>query len=176
MMRLECISALVLVMVSVAAQGAEITVVSTDAAGVGFNDSTPFTAVGGNNAETLGEARFNVFRAAAEQWGALIESEVEIVVEASFADQECDANSGTLGSAGAFTFLRDFPGAVQAQTFYPVALANALAGEDLDDGDPDIVAEFNGALDTGESCLTGITFYYGSDHAGGSEGYQGGQP
>ena len=47
---------------------AQISIVTNDPPNEGFNDPTPFTAEGGNNATTLGEARLNVVRAAAEQW------------------------------------------------------------------------------------------------------------
>ena len=154
-----------------AVQAAEIRIVPTDAPGEGFFDPTPFTPEGGNNATTLGEARLNVFRAAAEQWGAIVASDVEIMVEASFApapETECAPSSGTLGAAGPGNFIAGFRGAPQANTFYPVALANALAGEDLDPGFADIVASFNGAVDTDPNCLTGVRFYYGFDHQGGS--------
>lgn len=153
------------------AQAAQITIVPTDAVGEGFFDTTPFTPEGGNNARTLGEARLNVFRAAAEQWGSIVASDVEIVVEASFApvpETQCSPNSGTLGAAGPGNFIAGFRGAPQASTFYPVALANALAGQDLDPGFADIVANFNGAVDTDPDCLTGVRFYYGFDHQGGN--------
>lgn len=152
-------------------QAAQITIVPTDAPGEGVFDTTPFTPEGGNTATTLGEARRNVFQAAAEQWGAIIASDVEILVEASFApapETQCSSNSGTLGAAGPANFIAGFRGAPQANTFYPVALANALAGQDLDPGFADIVANFNGAVDTDPDCLTGIRFYYGFDHQGGN--------
>lgn len=153
------------------AQAAQITVQPNDPTGEGFKDETAFTPEGGNNATTLGEARRNVFRAAAEQWGAVVDSDVEIVVRASFApapDDECSSREGTLGAAGPSGFIARFRGAPRDDTFYPIALANALAGEDLDPGAPDIVANFNGAVDTDPDCLRGLRFYYGFDHAGGS--------
>ena len=153
-----------------AAQAAVITVQSNDPPGEGFNDPTAFAPEGGNNARTIGEARRNVFRAAAEQWGAILDSRVEIVVDASFApapDDQCSVNEGTLGAAGPAKFFARFRGAPRTDTFYPVALANALAGQDLDPVVPDIGASFNGAVDTDPDCLRGQRFYYGFDHAGG---------
>lgn len=153
------------------ALAAQITVVPTDPPNEGFNDPSAFTPEGGNNARTLGQARRNVFRAAAEQWGAIIDSNVEIVVRAGFepfADDECAPDSGTLGAAGPGNFIANFTNAPQAQTFYPVALANALAGQDLDPDFADIVANFNGAVDTDPDCLSNARFYYGFDHQGGS--------
>lgn len=163
--------ALALLLLLPAAQAAQITVQTEDPPGEGFNDESAFTPEGGNNASTLGEARRNVFRAAAEQWSAIIDSEVEIVVRASFApapDDQCSVNEGTLGAAGPANFVARFRGAPRTDTFYPVALANALAGQDLDPGVPDIGASFNGAVDTDPDCLRGARFYYGFDHAGGN--------
>jgi hypothetical protein len=166
-MTTRLLAAIALATAGSAVQAANITIVPTDPVGEGFNDPTAFTPVGGNNATTLGEARLNVFRAAAEQWGSILESDVEIIVEANFApfpDEDCESNSGTLGAAGPNGFFRDFANAPAADTFYPVALANALAGNDLDPGLADISAQFNGAVDTDPNCLSGTQFYYGFDH------------
>ena len=148
---------------------AQISIVTNDPPNEGFNDPTPFTAEGGNNATTLGEARLNVVRAAAEQWGALLDSPVEIILEAGFEplpDDECDSDSGTLAAAGPATFFAAFDNAPDDNTFYPVALANALAGRDLAEDLPDIFADFNGAVDSDPNCLSNARFYYGFDHAG----------
>jgi hypothetical protein len=51
-----------------------------------------------------------------------------------------------LGSAGPTTFYRDFGGAPRAQTWYPVALANALAGADLNGTTNEVYASFNQAF------------------------------
>lgn len=148
---------------------AQISIVTNDPPNEGFNDPTPFTAEGGNHATTLGEARLNVVRAAAEQWGALLDSPVEIILEAGFEplpDDQCDSDSGTLAAAGPATFFAAFDNAPDDNTFYPVALANALAGRDLAEDLPDIFADFNGAVDSDPNCLSNARFYYGFDHAG----------
>ncbi|MCK5924845.1 MAG: hypothetical protein KAG10_03030, partial [Methylococcales bacterium] len=91
-MTTRLLAAIALATAGSAVQAANITIVPTDPVGEGFNDPTAFTPVGGNNATTLGEARLNVFRAAAEQWGSILESDVEIIVEANFApfpDEDC---------------------------------------------------------------------------------------
>ncbi len=67
-----------------AAPAATLTIQVMDAAGEGFNDPAPFTPIGGNNATTLGQARLNVFTEAAQLWGMLLNSPVNIVIEASF--------------------------------------------------------------------------------------------
>lgn len=148
---------------------AQISIVINDPPDEGFNDPAPFTAQGGNNAESLGEARLNVLRAATEQWAALLDSPVEIVLQAGFEpfpDDQCDSDSGTLAAAGPATFFAAFDNAPDDNTFYPVALANALAGRDLAENLPDIFADFNGAVDSDPNCLSNARFYYGFDHAG----------
>jgi hypothetical protein len=118
---------------------ATITVISGDGAGEGFNDPTPFTPVGGNNATTLGQARLNAFRHAAGIWANLLTSSVEIQVEAAMDP----LGPGVLGQAGPNTAHRNFPNALVAQTWYVQALANSLAGMDLDPTTADISAQFS---------------------------------
>ena len=47
-------------------QAATIVIVNGDGPNEGFNDTTPFTPVGGNNATTLGQARLNAVQYAAD--------------------------------------------------------------------------------------------------------------
>jgi hypothetical protein len=144
------------------ARAATIVIDNADPAGQGLNDPTPFTPVGGNTAATLGAARLAVFQQAAAIWGALLPSAVPIHVSTSMVALPCMANSGTLAVTGPTTAHRDFPAAPLANTWYPQALANAIAGTDLDPADPDIETQFNSALG-GAGCLTGTTFYLGLD-------------
>jgi hypothetical protein len=51
--------------------------------------------------------------------------------------------SSTLGQASSAELLSDFPNAPRSGTWYPVALANELAGQDLNDTTAEIVADFN---------------------------------
>src|SRR6266542_528506 len=51
---------------------AQITILNTNAAGVGFNDPTAATPVGGNTGTTVGEQRLIAFQHAADIWGALL--------------------------------------------------------------------------------------------------------
>lgn len=154
--------ALVSLLALPSATAAVITIVSIDGAGEGLNDATPATPVGGNAGVTIGEQRMNVFRRAAEIWGARITSSVEIEVWARFDPLACDNNAATLGQARAFTFFRDFVGAPRPGTLYPVALGNRFAGLDLDPQNPDIIATFNSSL--GQSgCLPTAHWYYGLD-------------
>ena len=156
------------------AQAATITIQVTDAAGTGFNDTTAFTPVGGNTATTVGQARLNVFKEAARIWGLLIDSNVTIIVSASFAPLSCSASTGVLGSAGPSWIFHDFTGATTAPmpgVFYPGALANALHGSRISGtsngqpyGQTDISATFNSAINGDPTCLGGEKFYYGFDH------------
>ncbi|MGE5276582.1 MAG: PA domain-containing protein [Acidobacteriota bacterium] len=118
---------------------ANITIVNVDGPGEGFNDPTPAAPVGGNPGTTLGQQRLNVFQYAADVWGSLLDSNVEIVVVASFDP----LGPNVLGQAGAVSVARDFPGAVFPDTWYQVALANKLVGVDLGPGAPDIAAQFS---------------------------------
>lgn len=146
-----------------AASAATITIQVMDAAGEGFNDATPFTPIGGNNATTLGRARLNVFTEAARLWGQLINSSQTIVVEASFDPLTCSANTGVLGSAGPMYVFRDFPGRPLPNVFYPGALADALSGADQGTKH-DITAQFNSVVNGDPSCLGRSYFYLGFDH------------
>lgn len=145
---------------------ATIQIVNINAANVGFNDPTPVAPQPGNAATTLGQQRLNVFQRAAEIWGAALSSSVPIRVDAQFVAQTCTPTSGTLGSAGTLTVWRDFPNAPRAATWYPAALANKLAGTDLDPASSDIRTSFNsnvgqpGCLDSGG---TPSSFYLGLD-------------
>ena len=146
---------------------AQITILNTNAAGVGFNDPTAATPVGGNTGTTVGEQRLIAFQHAADIWGALLDSSVEIRVQASFIPLTCDANSAVLGSASSIQVVSDFSGARFPGTFYVTALANKQAGIDLMPGDPktsadDIRATFNSNLGAA-NCLAGAAWYYGLD-------------
>ncbi|MEA2237073.1 MAG: hypothetical protein QOC81_1797 [Thermoanaerobaculia bacterium] len=142
--------------------GAHIIIRNINGAGVGFNDPTPVTVLPGNPGTTIGQQRLNVFQRAADIWGTLLESKVDIIVDASFASLECSDSSGTLGQASAIKVLGNFDKAPQQNVWYPIALANAIAGKDLDTTVSDIRATFNSQLDT-STCLGGRGWYYGLD-------------
>ncbi|MEO8035377.1 MAG: peptidase, partial [Acidobacteriota bacterium] len=57
----------------------KITILNQDKAGQGFNDTTAVTPIGGNTGTTLGQQRLNAFQYAADIWGDILDSEVEIV-------------------------------------------------------------------------------------------------
>ena len=143
------------------ADAANIVLVNMNQPGVGLNDPTPATPAGGNPGTTVGEQRQIAYRFAADLWGAVLESDVDINVRAQFTALSCDATSGVLGSAGARQIFGDFPNAVAA-TAYGGALANALAGEDLDPDEDEINSNFNANLGT-PGCLETSGWYYGLD-------------
>ncbi len=133
-----------------------------NAAGVGFNDATPAVPVGGNAGTTVGEQRLIAFTYAANLWGATLTSSVPIIIRAQFSALTCTAGSAVLGSAGATEVFSDEPSFAKPATWYSFALANKLAGVDLDPGFPQINANFNANLGQA-NCLTGTFFYLGLD-------------
>jgi hypothetical protein len=147
---------------------------NVDAPGIGFNDLTPATPAGGNAGTTIGQQRLIAYQKALELWGKVLKSEATIVVQGSFARLDCDEGGGVLAQAGALQIFSDFPNAPLAGHWYGVALANAIANQDLTPGplDPgplaepfndDIVANFNG--DVGKAdCIAGPGWYYGLDN------------
>jgi hypothetical protein len=155
---------------------ATIVITSRDAPGVGFNDPTPVTPVGGNLGTTLGAQRWNVYQYVASVWEQALDSNVPITVSAGWEALTCTSTSAVLGSAGAWNAWHDFPGSVPF-TWYPQALANKIAGVNLgadipDDGTGyaavDIKTQFNVNLgNTG--CLDGSPFYLGLDGNAGTK-------
>jgi hypothetical protein len=134
------------------AQG-QIIIVNANAPGVGFNDPTPAAPVGGNPGTTLGEQRLAVFEFAANIWEQTLQPRTDILVIAQFAA----LGPNVLGSAGATSVFRNFPGAEYPDVWYTSAEADHLAGVDLNPGFADIQATF----------ATGFPFYFGFD---GNEG------
>jgi hypothetical protein len=159
--------AVALALVCSSASAATFTFVNQDAAGEGLSDTAAFIPVGGNNATTLGQARMNVLQEAGRVWGQQLSSSIPIVVEAKFDPLTCTATTGTLGSAGARVGFASFPNATLTNVFYPAALADALAGSNLN-SENDIGATFSSTVDGSATCLGGRTFYLGLNHQPGS--------
>jgi hypothetical protein len=160
------VSAAVIVWHGGVAAAANIIIINNDSPGEGFNDPTAERPVGGNNGATLGEQRLIAFQFAANLWGALLDSNVDILVDAQFNPLPCQSDRVTLGSAGPNNVHRDFAGAPLPNTFYPDALADKLAGTDVCafegcSGQADIVAEFSSSL--GTTCPFPAQWYYGLD-------------
>ncbi|MDP2989485.1 MAG: hypothetical protein Q8O57_02840 [Kiritimatiellota bacterium] len=82
------------------------------------------------------------FSYAASIWASLLDSAVPIVISACWANMNY-ISPYLLGHGGARSFYKDFTGAPQASTYYPVATANALYGSDLNDDTEEIVIAYN---------------------------------
>lgn len=141
---------------------AEIVIVNVNAPGVGFNDPSPaLPGAGSNGGATLGQQRLRVVQRAAEIWAATLDSSVPIRVEAEMIDLSCETGRTILGLGGPMYLAWNFSNAPRRDTAYPIALANALAGSDLNSGN-DIGIDLNLAVDRG--CLASTTgWWYGLD-------------
>ena len=71
------------------AGAATVTIVNLDGPDEGFNDSSAAIPIGGNEGTTLGEQRLIAARFAAEIWGSLLESDVEILIDAEMDPLDC---------------------------------------------------------------------------------------
>ncbi|MFT4682625.1 MAG: hypothetical protein ACI93E_001251 [Flavobacteriales bacterium] len=91
----------------------------------------------------------NAFQYAVDIWASLLTSDVPILLDATW--ENIDGN--TLGFAGPVTFFQNFNNAPETNVYYPVALANKLAGFDLYPADADITASFD----------SGTNWYFGTD-------------
>ncbi len=141
----------------------------------GLNNPLPFTAVGGNAATTVGQARRNAVQFAANIWAKCIYSPVDIDIDVAFDTFSCDPTrldvfGETFGRATVGSWHFNFPvpplypNPPIANTHYPQALANSIAGADLKPAVSDILLTFNSGLD--ENCISGQKWYYGFDGAG----------
>jgi hypothetical protein len=161
--------ATILIISSSAFGAVTITVQNNDAAGVGFNDATPVSPVGGNNGTTLGQQRLIAAQAAADIWGSVLTSNVPIVIGASWPNNvPCEDTAATLASAGSHSGIRNSPNAFP-NTWYTLALANALAGSDRNGATVEIDAVFNVRIGQA-GCLSSRQWYYGLDNNHGSFG------
>jgi hypothetical protein len=144
------------------ARAATLRLINRDGPGEGFNDPTPATPVGGNTGTTIGEQRLIAFQRAVDLWAEQIDSPVEIRISATFDPLDCSSTTVTLGMAGPVSVFRDFAGAPLADTYYPSALADRLAGTDLASDEDDMEATFNSRYD-GTTCAFPAGWYYGLD-------------
>lgn len=133
---------------------ANIQIDFADPANEGFNDSS------------RGSQRRAAIQSAIDVWKGLLRSTVTIYARVNFDSLDCGADGAVLAQASPnFVFTLNntpFP-----DTWYPGALAEALAGSNLsiqDDPDPtspDLEVTFNSDIDDG--CLgAGNVFYYGT--------------
>jgi Fibronectin type III domain len=80
------------------------------------------------------------FQAAVDVWSANFSSSVPITIDATW---QRIASFGVLGSARPGSYFSGFDGAPDSSLWYPSALANALAGKDLDPKQSEIVIQVN---------------------------------
>jgi len=137
-------------------------IVNVDGPAEGLNDATPVVAHDGNPGITLGEARLHAVELAASIWANVLSSDVPIVVEVRFDSMGGNESSAVLGLGGAGSVFRDFSGAPLVGTWYPSALADKLAGADLEPNAADVVLTFNSDVD-GAVVLGESRFDYGFD-------------
>jgi len=110
------------------------------------------SVVNGSNSTNSTEAKFEVtylgfteeaklaFQMALNIWSAHLSSDVVIKVTATWEN----LGPGVLGAASWNTAFRGFEGAKEVDTWYPIALAEKMAGVDLNNpNEPDIIASFN---------------------------------
>lgn len=122
---------------------------------IGATFSITYVANGGTDllGETCAtfpdEARA-AFNAAAAIWGSLLNSSVPITINACWANL---GSSSILGYSGGGPIHRNFSNAPLANTWYGGALANALAGSDLNSSAFDMHITYNSSF----------TWYYGTD-------------
>ena len=168
--------ALILTLIASAEASAQasIVILNGDAPGVGFNDTTPATPIGGNSGTTIGEQRLIAFQAAANIWGATLVSGPTITIRGTWEPLTCTATSGTLGSAGNSGSVWRFdgsnlPAGALPGFWYGNALANALSGTDRNGATHEINARFNVNLGT-PGCLETRQWYYGLDNNHGDTG------
>lgn len=149
------------------AWGATFVFINNDSANFGLNDPTPVQAVGGNAGTTIGEQRQLALDEAGRIWGQFLYSDVPIRVNVNFEELGSSSTGFTLAYAGAEDYESDFTNAPLPNTYYPVALANSLAGKDLQPSRADVSITINASLDS-QSELG--NWYYGFDNnAGRSE-------
>ena len=114
-----------------------------DAVGVGFNDAT------------LGEVRKAALSSALTIWGNQLRSSQIIKVAVSFDSLPCASGAATLGAGEPISYLQNFVGAPVPTRLYPVALAEALARQNLNSDGNEIVMRINADVDQG--CAGSIT-------------------
>ena len=149
------------------ASAATLTVINKDAAGQGLNDTTPVAPIGGNAGTTRGQQAQIVFQFAADMWGAVLQSNGPIDIDARFSALQCNDAGIVLGSTGTngtsrFTNPANVPAGALLDMWYPGSLVNAFIGTDNSPGTSEMTMSFNGALGT-SACLPDGGWYFGLD-------------
>jgi MYXO-CTERM domain-containing protein len=141
----------VLLLAASAQAGEEIRILNSNRAGEGFNDPTAANPVGGNPGTTVGDQRKIAFQFTAALWSAALGNQVRVLIDAKFSQLQCGSTGTVLGAAG--------PNVTSAAEDPVPALANEIAGHDLDPSAAEIVANFNSFSSAG----CNVSWYYGFD-------------
>lgn len=117
----------------------------------------------GFNDAARGGARRAAMELAASVWAATLGGSTPVVVRATMDPLGGTGTGAVLASTAATTLHRNFPGALRTNTWYAAALANQLAGTDVNGaGTAEIDMTFNSDVD-GPTVLGSVGFYYGTD-------------
>ncbi len=138
-------------------------IVIQDGPSEGFNDPTPVTPVPGNEGTTLGEQRRNALAAAGLILARSVQTDriVPISVNARMDPLACSPGN-VLGHGAPTTAVRDFLGAPHPATWYPPALANALANQDYFPSANDMNVTLSSSFDSNPACVPGLAgWWYG---------------
>ena len=92
--------------------------------------------------------------AAMKVWSQNWKSAVPVTIDATYSRQT-STSTMVLASATPVKFFRNFPGAPSSDVYYTSAMANAIAGKDLDPRNPEISIHINSIMAT--------SFYLGTD-------------
>lgn len=126
--------------------------------------AAPAAGAGCDAGESLGDCRKRTLAFVAAYWGSLLQSNVAIVASVAMPPVlgDCGNRPPYYGAAAARYTTWNFANAPHANTAYPAALANALAGADLQPGTEDIVVVLNEGADHGcEGTWAG--WWYGTE-------------
>jgi hypothetical protein len=116
----------------------------------------------GFNDPTFGSARKAAFQHALQLWGSWLGGMVPVQVRAKMDPLGGSSAGATLGYCGPDALWRDFPNAPLANTWYTTALANQIAGYDLEPDSLDFHMTLNSDID-GDVVLGARKWYYGTD-------------
>ena len=98
------------------------------------------------------QAEQSAVQAALNTWSQYWQSSIPVNVSARYLSE---GNTGILASASPVNFFQGFTGAPDSNIWYPSAMANALAGKDLDSQNPEIQININSTMAS--------SFYLGTD-------------
>lgn len=111
--------------------------------GARLNSATIEVTYIGFPADVNGIGPHASFQAAVDIWESLITSSVPIRIEARWTA----LSAGVLGSANYTSAYANFEGAQKLNVFYPVAIAEKITGREMNDGAPDLFANFSSSVD-----------------------------